>query len=164
MSEASTMSHRHYHGLFEAIVVAWIADRARRRYGVLPVALIGLGIAAFWINPVLGGAYVALFLACGLIWLALRLLLVVFIAFGDFLSVEAAEERKRAAADIDWGDQAWAKIKVAPVRQADPIFHADIKLANGLSGVTCQGWLRRITVRLGIRYSQGSWQGHDRGA
>jgi hypothetical protein len=52
------MSHRYYHRLFEAIVVAWIADRARRRYGVFPVALIGLGFAAFWVNPLLGGSYV----------------------------------------------------------------------------------------------------------
>jgi hypothetical protein len=120
------MSHRRLHGLFEAIVVAWIADRARRRYGVLPVALIGIGIVAFWINPLLGGAYVALFLACGLLWGICVALLHVFIAFGDFLSVEAAEERKRAAADIDWGAQAWAKIKVAPVQQADPRYHGDI--------------------------------------
>jgi hypothetical protein len=120
------MSHRRLHGLFEAIVVAWIADRARRRYGVLPVALIGLGIAAFWINPLLGGSYVALAIACGLIWVVLWVLLHWFIAFGDFLSVEAAEERKRAAADIDWGAQAWAKIKVAPIKQAASRYHEDI--------------------------------------
>ena len=119
------MSHRH-HSPFEAIVVAWIADRARRRYGALPVALIGLGIAACWVNPMLGAAYAALLIACWLLWLLLRLLLLVFIAFGDFLSVEAAEERKRAAAAVDWGAQAWAKIKVAPVQQADPIYHSDI--------------------------------------
>jgi hypothetical protein len=49
------MSHRHYHRLLEAIVIAWITDRARRRYGMSPVALIGLGIAAFWVNPCSAG-------------------------------------------------------------------------------------------------------------
>lgn len=127
------MSHRHYHGLFEAIVVGWIADRARRRYGMFPVALIGLGIAAFWIHPALGLVYAALLIACGLLWLLWR----AFIAFGDFLSVEANEERERVAAvrrakidedeaAVDWGAQAWARIKAAPVLQADPRYHGDI--------------------------------------
>jgi hypothetical protein len=120
------MSHRHYHGLFEAIVVAWIADRARHRYGALPVALIAIGITAFWISPLLGGSLVALAIACGLIWVVLWVLLHWFTAFGNLLSVEAAEERRQARAALDWGAQAWAKIKVAPIHQADRRYHEKI--------------------------------------
>jgi hypothetical protein len=61
-------------------------------------------------------------------------------SFGNYFSVDATEERKRAAeskrakqaeneAAIDWGAQAWAKIKRADVRQADPRYHGACALA-----------------------------------
>jgi hypothetical protein len=81
--------------------------------------------------------YVALCIAFALLWGVCWALWRSFIAFGDYLSVEATEERKRSAdllraqiaedeAAIDWGAQAWAKIKVAPLQDADPCYHGDI--------------------------------------
>jgi hypothetical protein len=57
---------RCHHHFVEAVIFSWIGVRAAQRYGLLPTALFGIGIAAFCINPLLGAAYV---IAMGFLWL-----------------------------------------------------------------------------------------------
>jgi hypothetical protein len=79
-------------------------------------------------------AYAALAAACGLLWLLCLGVIEVCVWFHPNV---VAAKRKRAAdllrsqqaeneAAIDWGAQAWGKIKGADVRGADPRHHENI--------------------------------------